>query len=493
MNQILRTAKSQFPLIAILTFFCLVFASISLVNHYNFRTFGWDLGINNNAIFDYIHFRWNDCMVMQPQFTNVLSDHFSLYPIFASPLQLIFGSYAMLMFQLAMVVFGGLGIYRYVKYISNSEVISNLAVVHFFCFWGLYSAMAFDYHDNVVAAMFVPWLLYYFKKGNQKLTLLFLFLVLIGKENMALWSVFISMGLVLQNWKDKEQRKRALIMMGISGLYFLTVVKLIIPSLANEGREYLHFHYEALGADMKEAVKTVITNPKKVFSLLFESHLPNAPEADYIKTELWFMLIVSGGVLIFFRPWYALMLIPILGQKLFSDDYGKWGLNNQYSIEFAPIICIAAFDFIQSLATEKYRKYAAIAVVVFTAFFTVRSFDPTWRVSKWYMPDLVNVGRKQHWKRDFDVNVAHEAMKVIPENAKVSAQSYFVPRLCFRDFIYQYPTVNDAEYIMLRKSDESYPLPPQELAQNIAQMGQPGSGWSKVFEKENIYVFKKQD
>lgn len=85
-------------LAGIIFFSSLIYASVSLVNHYFFRTNTYDLGINNNAIFDYTHFRWNDCMIMQPAFENVLSDHFSLYPILVSPFYWIFGTYTMLIF-----------------------------------------------------------------------------------------------------------------------------------------------------------------------------------------------------------------------------------------------------------------------------------------------------------------------------------------------------------------------------------------------------------
>ena len=108
-------------LLLIFTVFGLIFASLSFVNHYNFRTYGWDLGINQNAIFDYAHLRWNDCMIMQPSFKNVLADHFSLYPLIISPLYWIFGSYTMLIFQWAAILFGGLGVFRFVDFISKNK------------------------------------------------------------------------------------------------------------------------------------------------------------------------------------------------------------------------------------------------------------------------------------------------------------------------------------------------------------------------------------
>src|ERR1041385_5317947 len=154
-SKIKRGMKKTTYLVFII--FSLVYGTISLVNHYFFRTFAYDLGLNNNAIFDYAHFRWNDCMLMQPQFKNILSDHFSLYPIFVSPLVWIFGSYTMLIFQIAAVIFGGAWILKFLQLKFGEESwIPVAGVIHFFSFYGIFSALAFDYHDNVVATMFVP-------------------------------------------------------------------------------------------------------------------------------------------------------------------------------------------------------------------------------------------------------------------------------------------------------------------------------------------------
>ena len=119
-------------LLIVIGIYGIIFCSISLVNHYNFRTFGWDLGINNNAIYDYAHFRWNDCMIMQPQFNNVLSDHFSLLPIIFSPLYWVFGTYTMLIVQILGILWGGVGIYVYIRNLTNNHRLSLLAVIHFF-------------------------------------------------------------------------------------------------------------------------------------------------------------------------------------------------------------------------------------------------------------------------------------------------------------------------------------------------------------------------
>lgn len=204
--KLLSIVKNQPWLLLIFFLFAGVFASITFVNHYFFRTYGWDLGINHNAIWDYAHFRWNDCMIMLPHkaFSNVLSDHFSLYPLLISPFYWVFGTWTMLLLQFASILFGGWGVYRFVRYLGASPI-SPYSARAFFGFYGIYSALGFDYHDNVVAAMFVPWLLLAFHTKNWKQAVLFSVLIMISKENMALWLVFIGFGLFFRGMITKDK------------------------------------------------------------------------------------------------------------------------------------------------------------------------------------------------------------------------------------------------------------------------------------------------
>jgi len=157
----------------IMGFFGVVYCSISLINHYYFRTFSLDLGLYNNAIYDYAHFRWNDYSLLDHLFANPLGDHFALLPILVSPLYWIFGSWTMLVVQIAGILFGGYGLYHFVAQRTESKWLPNLAMIHFFTLWGIYSALSFDFHDNVMAAMFVPWFLHYFDKQSWGKTIVF--------------------------------------------------------------------------------------------------------------------------------------------------------------------------------------------------------------------------------------------------------------------------------------------------------------------------------
>ena len=143
MRKLFSNPISRLQLITVI-FFAIVYSLLSLVNHYNFRTYAFDLGLQNNALYDYAHLRFNDCMLLQPQLNNFLSVHFELLPVLLAPFSFVFGTYTLLVFQIIFVLFGGFGVYKYIKEISNSERISFLAQLHFYFFYGIFSALSFD-------------------------------------------------------------------------------------------------------------------------------------------------------------------------------------------------------------------------------------------------------------------------------------------------------------------------------------------------------------
>jgi len=221
--------------ILIMAFFSLIYCSISLVNHYYFRTYSLDLGLHNQAMFDYRNFRLNYSLLLMPLFNprNQLSDHFDLMVVLLSPLSWIFGSYTLLIVQIAAVIFGGLGVYKYFrsKCLNNSNI-PIFALIHFYSIWGIYSAFSFDYHSNVIGAMLVPWYLYFFSKKNIRLTIMFFMLIIMCKEIMGLWLFFINLGLLIQDRKDKVLVKRSITFSIVSLLYFYIMISYIIPALS---------------------------------------------------------------------------------------------------------------------------------------------------------------------------------------------------------------------------------------------------------------------
>ena len=109
---------------AIIILFGVIYSLISLIDHYNFRTYALDLGLYTNAMYDYIHFQWNDSSVFKEIEENLLADHFDLYLILFAPLSLLFNTYTLLIIQILAVLSGGYGIYKYFSLTHKGQAVA---------------------------------------------------------------------------------------------------------------------------------------------------------------------------------------------------------------------------------------------------------------------------------------------------------------------------------------------------------------------------------
>ncbi len=467
--------------------FAVIYSIISFVNHYLFRTNAHDFGILNQSLYDYAHFRVNNNTVLDPNFGNILSDHFEILMIIFSPLYYIFGSYTLLIVQIIAIIIGGQGIYKFIELISNRKL-AFAAMIQFFLFFGIYSALSFDYHNNVVGTMAVPWLFYFIHKEKWKQTIIIFTLFLLSKENMALWGFFIFIGLMIKYRKDRKKLMWSAILATVSIIYFIVIVKCVIPSLGKPGATYLHFRYSALGSNFGEALTTIVTKPVYTFKLLFVNQLGFAA-GDYVKSELHIAVLLSGGILLFYRPYYLLMLLPIYGQKMFCDVYTYWGLSFHYSVEFLPIITVGAFTIISEINKEKTRRICAYLLIILTAAITFHSMDHTFT---YFNREKQRFYQKPHYTRDFDVKETYNALKMIPENAAVCAQDEFVSHLCFREKIYLFPYITDASYIVVNSKANIYPFSKEkDYTQSVAKIDS-SSVWVKIYDSNFMKIFKRK-
>ncbi len=466
----------------ILLAFAVIYSLVSLVNHYLFRTYAMDLGIYSNALYDYSHFQWNDSGVFKTEPQNLMGDHFDVYLMLYSPFVWIFGSYTLLIFQIISILFGGLGIYRYFK---ENRILAMNAMLFFYSFFGVFTALAFDFHDSVVIAMLVPWLFVFTKERKMKWAAFMVVLLWLGKENSGLWIAFVCFGLSLLNWKEKRWRFFFILAGFASMVYFLIILKLVMPAMTPDGI-YPHFDYTILGGTMTEAVKHLIFHPVDSFQLFISNFRDQL--ADNTKSDLFNYLLFSGIALLIFRPAYLLMLIPIFLQKFFHDSINIWGAGFHYCIEFTPILAIGVFEVIGKLKKEGFKRAAGAVIVVLAFIMTVKRIGEPY----FYAPvENIDLLSKEHYKKQYNIKPVYAAFKLIPKDAIVCSQSNLVPHLANRDFCYMYPIIKDAEYVILAKKDTSYPLSDSMFQVEIRNF-QQSKDWIKLVDNEEVLLIKKQ-
>jgi uncharacterized membrane protein len=475
-------------LIIFATFFCLE----SFVNHYLFRTYALDLGMFNNAIFDFAHFRPNNTtLLFDLDNQRFLGSHFSLLPILFSPLVYLTGSYTLLLMQILSILWGGWGIYTYFKWKTNKLFFPTLAMLHFFLVWTIYSALSFDYHDNVPAAMLLPWFFYYFEREKRWQCMLYFILIVVAKENMAIWMAFVCLGLALMHFRNKPLRNVAVLLMGFSVVFSCVIIGYLIPAYADAAayRNGQLVRYSLLGDTWTELLSTLFKRPLYTLSLLFENTTGSA-YCDGIKTELHYMVLIAGGWALIMRPAFLVMLLPIYAQKMFSSDVALWGIDGQYSIEFAPILTFAVFSFLATLPNNLLRNILIGIAILITGISTLVKMEP--QVLKGGSKANLALLQSCHYKRDLNVQAAYDVLKLIPKDVPVSTHSVFVPHLALRDKIYCFPRIEDAQYILLptEESVVTWPQPRQDYDRDIENAKSSGC-WQTIYNKDNLLLLKR--
>lgn len=469
----------------ILLGFGIVYAAISLVNHYLFRTFALDLGAYTNALYDYAHFQWNDSRAFKAEAENLLADHFDLYLILFSPLSWIFKSYTLLIIQIVFLLLGGWGIYQYFSLDHKTEKLARWAMIWYLSFFGVFSALAFDYHSNVVAASLLPWFFYFLRKKQNLSTVLIFISIIISKENMSLWMAFVSMGLIWEYRKIKSARNLLIVLSLFSFVFFIAVIGWIMPAFSNSG-SYPHFHYSVLGNSASEAIINLLKHPFENIKVLFINHTPN-PLGDQVKMEFFIYLWITGFYVLLKKPHYILMLVPVFFQKMFHDNYIFWSTTGQYSIEFVPIMSIGIFLVIADLKHHYLKKLLVIGVLLGNIAISIRVMD-----NPIISNDKVRIRfyQKTHYNREFDVGKLHSKLNEIPQDAIVSAQSPLMPHISWRESVYQFPNIDNAEFIAISSHEVAYPLTLEQYHQKV-DLIKSDTSWKIWYKQEGILIFRK--
>ena len=483
------SSKERLLLAGTFILFAIIYCLISVVDHYQFKTAALDLGLYNNALYSFSHFKSNYFTLdLKASGVNFFGDHFSPITYLYVPFYYIFGSYTRIIIQIASILWGGYGVYKCCKRKFPTGYIPLIITFQFFGIWGIYGALSFDFHHNVVGAMVVPWLIYFYETQRKKNFLLCFILVLTSKENMALWLGFIMLGLMLKNGlrNYKNYLRFEIPLAAFALIYFFVTITYVMPWLQSQNTNYQFNHYGSLGNSMPQVMANMFKHPLEVIRLLFENPTLSASEVN-TKLELHLAVLLSGGLALLYRPYYLVMLLPVYFQKLMTNDPSLSGVDAQYSIEFAPILSLALADSISALSSQKMKMY-------FSSFYLITTF-----IATFYLLDHMEIStnarfyKASHYDSDLNTSEIYDALKLIPQDVPVSASSALTPHLANREKIYAFPNIVDAQYILLldAKVRSTYPLSIADYITRMDSLKNCGS-FVTLYDKNQLLILKKK-
>jgi hypothetical protein len=404
--------------------------------------------------------------------------------VLLSPLYWLFswitGTYSLLIIQWAFITTGAWATYRYIL-LRSDNVTAALAMLLYFVLFGRFSAYRADANLSTIGSSLVPLLFLLFETNRKKWMLLVFSFLLLTREDFSLWLGFICLFFAWQHRRERGSRNLALLMSGTAFLFFIITFAFIIPAfLEDDNKKYSLFDYKALGAGPVEALMYMVSHPVQSLKLLFVNHKGEG-YYDNLKMEFYVVYLLSGGILLLFRPALLIPFLPLLAKKMYNDSPIRWSIETYYSAEVVAILPLMCFIVISSIGKiSRRRQLAAIiclAAAVTTAYkMLVPAPNPLLSESNKY-----NIVHRGFYKADYDPASTHTLLREIPKNAAVSASSRLVPHLAFREKIYYFPRVEDADYIILFRNNDSYPLTPEQFEAEVLKY-RNNSEWHLVRE-----------
>ncbi|MGW0664430.1 DUF2079 domain-containing protein [Streptodolium elevatio] len=419
-----RLGPGAVPYLVALAFF-VAYAAYSLLKHRRMETHAYDLGLFEQVVRNYAHFRAPVSDIREPGF-NVLGEHF--HPILAllGPFYRVFpGPGTLLVAQALLIALSIVPMTRIGMRAFGNPGGAAFGVAYGLG-WGLQSAVAFEFHEVCFAVPMLAFALERFLRAEYRAGVLWLLPLVLVKEDLSLTLVAAGIYLaVLRQWRWAA-------VSAVTGVVaFVVVVFVILPSLNPTGEYPFWGNLDGGEARAGNAAPGSSAEDVPVSRLVFD--LPYDMLFPSVKWMTLFTLLLPTGFLALRSP-ILLMVLPTLLWRFTSSNEFYWGVFFHYSAVLMPIVFAAFVDAVVKLRRSRHdwlRRYAAKAVIVPLAVSVSLSRD---------FP-LMELLHKKAWLVDERVERAEELVARIPDGVQVSSTERLATRLTSRARVTNFPTV----------------------------------------------------
>jgi uncharacterized membrane protein len=404
--------KAQHKVIKIILFFVVIifavlYSLLALVRHNAFQSGGFDLGIFDQAVWQYSRFQYPYNTVKE---RFILGDHLTLNLPLLSPLFWFYDDVRMLLvFQAAAVALAGAGIFLLSQKRLKTTFVSFSVMFAFYLFYGVQYAIYFDFHPIVYGMTLLVFLALAVENNNRFWTAFLIILTLTTQENMGIALLALSLFYLVR--RDKRLTGLTL---GLCGLIYTLLAGEIIAFLSPVG-----FQYQP----------EIVINPLTVLR-----RFTDTPE----KLEVWKYTLFSYGFLPFFYPPAVMGVFLDMYQYLATGQAFSrmWSPFMHHRIMLSPILAIGTIELLNFLKGPKLlMKILAVYLVLFSI-----------AVQYYFHLPLNKLSKQEYWKREAWMDQAQKLFAKIPQAATLATQQNFVPHLSHRQQIYLvYPRKRDLE------------------------------------------------
>jgi len=379
--------------------FFIAYSILGVVRHNHYQSFGYDLGINDQTVWQYSKFKLPLNTIAPFSDKLKLTEHVELIYAVIAPFYWIWSSpITLIILQAVSVCLSAIFVYLLARKYKLPEITSNILVIAYLMFYGVQFGLWTDVHSSVFAATCVMGFIYFLDLRKHKLTLLFFLLSITAKESVGSAIFFIS---CVYFWYRRE--KILLLYSFGSAAYMLFIFYVFFPHIMHV--QYLYANTDGLFSNLNPL--SLIDTQEKQFTIFYS--------------------FASWGFIALLSP---ITLLPILSHffKFFvlaSDLSGVQNLFGQYRIGLAPLF---AFSTIWTLKRFNYRWQMILSLWLLLAALFMQYFL--------HLP-LSYLSKQWFWSEPPAVkNINYVINNILPRNASVVSQNNITPHISQRDKIY---------------------------------------------------------
>jgi uncharacterized membrane protein len=383
--------------IVICTLFSIAYILLTFVRHYHFGSFGYDLGINDQAIWHYSRFEAPISTIGPIPFQSKLTYHLEFIYLLLAPFYWIWSSPYMLLFvEVVVVCFSAIPMYLLARRYNINMVLSYALLLSYLLYYGVQHALWFDFHSTTFSAAFISWFIYFLDKKQLIPTLIFFVLAITSKEDVPFITFFISLVFLY-----KTRWKINILLMSLSMLYLLSIFFIYFPTMTPGG--YLYKNPEGLLSSI-DPIELIDTHDKR---------------------HVFFYSFLSVGFIPIISPVY---LLPVLAHFyaffVLSDNPAFQNIYMHYRVITAPLLIWATIWTIRKLPKLNHRLTGVFIIsCVFVAQYTLH-LPLSYLTKSWF------------WTTPPSTNNIRDILSSLPSDASVVSQNNITPHISQRQVIF---------------------------------------------------------
>lgn len=389
-----KVNKKKLLLFIICLLFFISYSTLSVIRHLHYGSFGYDLGIDDQVVWEYSKFHPPITTIGEVPFIPELFTHLEFIYILLAPFYWIYNNAkTLLILQSFFVTISALPIYWLARRHKLSYFLSFSLVLSYLTFYGIQNALWIDVHSSAFGASLLAWFIYFIDIKKMSLSIVFFLLTMLCKENFAALLLLVSIVYFVY-----RHEKIQLFFIGISALYLFLIFGIYFPHIVPGG-----YRFQS---------KQGLLNSISLFDLF------NTPDKQSV---IFYTFGWTGGIA-FIQP---LFVIPIIGSLasyfiLGRDVPGTQTIFMQYRIELAPLLFLATIYGIKRLRKIN-MNILGLYILILAAYMQYTLHLPLSYLTKsWF------------WQTPKSTKTINTMIQVIPENASIVAQNNIIPHISHR-------------------------------------------------------------